>query len=69
MSVLFDKIKERVERSIAAREFPGCVVGVVSKGGEREIYPFGALTYEPSAPRVELERPTLHILEEFHHIC
>ena len=31
------------------------MVGVVSKGGEREIYPFGALTYEPSAPRVEKE--------------
>ena len=52
MSVLFDKIKERVERSIAAREFPGCVVGVVSRDGERAVYPFGHLTYDTNAVAV-----------------
>ena len=50
--MLFDKIKERVERSIAAREFPGCVVGVVSRDGERAVYPFGHLTYDTNAVAV-----------------
>ena len=28
--------------------FPGCVVGIVRKGGERKIFPFGHFTYEDS---------------------
>ena len=48
----YSKIKERVERGIAAREFPGCVVGVVSRDGERAVYPFGHLTYDTNAVAV-----------------
>ena len=32
--------------------FPGCVVGVVSSGGDREIFPFGRFTYESGSPEV-----------------
>lgn len=39
-------VSERTERAIAEKVFPGCVVGVVYTGGERDIQAFGCLTYE-----------------------
>ena len=39
-----DSIRERVERAIAERVFPGCVVGVI-KDGEASVLPFGTLSY------------------------
>ena len=46
------EIESRVQRAIAGNVFPGCVIGTVRKSGEREIFPFGHLTYEPDSPRV-----------------
>ena len=45
-------ITSRTEKAIQERVFPGCVVGIVRKNGEREILPFGHFTYENS-PAVE----------------
>ncbi|MDO8514169.1 MAG: serine hydrolase domain-containing protein [bacterium] len=45
-------IKVRVEKAIAEKVFPGCVLGIVRKNGEREIFPFGRFTYEPNSPAV-----------------
>lgn len=45
-------IASRTERAIKERVFPGCVVGIVRKSGEREILPFGHFMYENS-PAVE----------------
>ena len=47
-----NEIAERVERAIRERVFPGCVIGVVKKSVEREVLPFGHLTYDTNAPSV-----------------
>ncbi len=47
-----DEIANRVEEAIAEKVFPGCVVGVVKGSGERDVIPFGHLTYEANAPEV-----------------
>ncbi len=39
-------IAARANRAIGESVFPGCVVGVVTKNGERMILPFGRFTYE-----------------------
>ncbi|OGG50338.1 hypothetical protein A3C18_00205 [Candidatus Kaiserbacteria bacterium RIFCSPHIGHO2_02_FULL_54_11b] len=48
-----DEIKVRVERAIAEKVFPGCVVGTIRANSSREIRPFGAFTYEPNSQKVE----------------
>ncbi len=45
-------VKARAEKAIAEKVFPGCVVGVVKKSGEREVRSFGNLTYDTDAPAV-----------------
>ncbi|MBI2409603.1 beta-lactamase family protein [Candidatus Kaiserbacteria bacterium] len=47
-----DRIAEIAGAAIEGHTFPGCVVGVVRKDGERLILPFGHFTYEPSSPAV-----------------
>ncbi|PCI30327.1 hypothetical protein COB52_01680 [Candidatus Kaiserbacteria bacterium] len=42
--IAIDAIREKV--------FPGCVVGVVYKNGERKVLPFGSFTYEEGATSV-----------------
>lgn len=39
-------IRERATQAIANKTFPGCVIGIVNKKGERTILPFGNFTYE-----------------------
>ena len=43
-------IKVRAEKAIAEKVFPGCVIGVVKKSGEREVLPFGHFIYEADIP-------------------
>ncbi len=45
-------IKVRAEKAIAGEVFPGCVIGIVEKNGEREVLPFGRITYDTVAPTV-----------------
>lgn len=45
-------IRTRIHRAIDEKVFPGAVVGVVQRDGERTILPFGRLTYESDAPEV-----------------
>lgn len=47
-----DALRERANRAIAEKVFPGCCIGVVRKDGTREIFPFGRFTYENDAPEV-----------------
>ncbi|MDP3725152.1 MAG: serine hydrolase domain-containing protein [Nanoarchaeota archaeon] len=44
-----DRIKKRVCRAIHENIFPGCVVGVVRRDGERIVLPFGKFRYEENA--------------------
>lgn len=46
------QITQEAERAIQEKVFPGCVVGIVNKNGERQILPFGNFTYDPSSPTV-----------------
>ena len=39
------RILARVEKAIREKVFPGCVLGIVRKSGERNILPFGASIY------------------------
>ncbi len=45
-------IRERATKAIADKVFPGCVVGITNKTGERNILPFGNFTYETDASPV-----------------
>ena len=45
-------IIERVHRAIEERVFPGCVVGMVDREGERTVLPFGRFTYDSRSPTV-----------------
>ena len=47
-----ETMKERAERAIEEKVFPGCVVGVVRANGRREVLPFGRLTYDGASPGV-----------------
>ncbi len=46
------KIKARLEQGVYERVFPGAVVGVVEKSGERAIVAVGKFTYDSDAPSV-----------------
>lgn len=46
-------ILERVERAIQEKVFPGCVVGLVRKNGEQQVFPFGSFTYDADSPKVK----------------
>ncbi len=48
-----EAITTRVQQAIHEKVFPGCVVGVVKKDGERQILPFGNFTYDPGSPEVK----------------
>ena len=50
---MIDQIQERIKRAIQEKVFPGCVVGVVKKSGERTIIPLGNFTYEADSPEVK----------------
>lgn len=50
-----EKITSRLSQAIGARVFPGCVVGIVEKGGNRLIIPAGNFTYEPDSRRMETD--------------
>jgi serine-type D-Ala-D-Ala carboxypeptidase len=47
------QIISRLERALQEKVFPGCVLGIVSKNGERWVKAFGKLTYKSDAPLVE----------------
>lgn len=46
------KIAARAALAIEEKVFPGCVVGIVRASGERDVLPFGRLTYEEGSPEV-----------------
>src|SRR3989344_2761710 len=52
MSEISLRIAERAEKAIAQNVFPGCVVGLVEKGKQRTVLPFGAYTYDAGAAPV-----------------
>jgi len=45
-------IEKRLSRGIEERIFPGCVVGVISRDGEKDVVSMGRLTYEHDSPVV-----------------
>ncbi len=45
-------IKVRVDRAIAGKVFPGCVIGTIRANGTREICPFGRFAYDTDAQAV-----------------
>lgn len=50
MAQPFEKsIKNRIIQAIKDKIFPGCVVGIVRKNGQKIVIPFGKFTYEKSS--------------------
>ncbi len=47
------QITFRTTRAIQDHVFPGCVIGIVRKSGEKYIFPFGHFTYDQSSPLVK----------------
>ncbi len=43
-----DRISQAANKAIKDKTFPGCVVGIVNRKGERQILPFGNFTYDDS---------------------
>jgi CubicO group peptidase (beta-lactamase class C family) len=48
-----EDIATRSLQAIQGKLFPGCVVGIVWKSGERIVLPFGNFTYDARSPVVE----------------
>jgi len=48
-----DQITKSANQAIRDKVFPGCVVGIVNKNGERQVLPFGNFTYNQSSLRVK----------------
>lgn len=48
-----DEIRHAANQAIKDKTFPGCVVGIVKRSGERQVFPFGDFTYENSSPKVK----------------
>jgi CubicO group peptidase (beta-lactamase class C family) len=47
-----ESLKKAAESAISEKVTPGCVIGVVKKGGTRMVLPFGRFTYESDSPAV-----------------
>ncbi len=47
-----ERIQSAVVGAIERRAFPGCVIGVVRANGDRNVVPFGRLTYDTESPIV-----------------
>ncbi|PIR82404.1 hypothetical protein COU20_02680 [Candidatus Kaiserbacteria bacterium CG10_big_fil_rev_8_21_14_0_10_59_10] len=45
-------VRERAARTLAERVFPGCVVGIIKRTGERLVLPFGASLYGAGGEKV-----------------
>jgi len=52
---MHSEIQMRIGRAITEKVFPGCVVGVVQKSGDRQVLSFGRFTYEKNSPEVRDE--------------
>jgi len=48
-----NQIKSRLSQAVESRVFPGCVVGIVKKSGERTVIPFGNFTYDSGSRAME----------------
>ncbi len=48
-----NQITKEATMAIENKTFPGCVVGIVNKNGERQILPFGNFTYDQSSQSVK----------------
>ena len=48
-----EKLGNIVQTPIKEHIFPGCVIGVVTRNGERNIFPFGRFTFNSDAPEME----------------
>lgn len=46
-------LKDKISRAIEQKIFPGCVIGVVAKSGQRMIMPFGHFTYESDSNAIK----------------
>ncbi|OGG53032.1 hypothetical protein A3H16_01010 [Candidatus Kaiserbacteria bacterium RIFCSPLOWO2_12_FULL_53_8] len=49
---MLKEIALRVGRALDDKVFPGCVIGIVTKDGDRMVLPFGSFTYAPDAGEV-----------------
>ncbi|MDD4988956.1 MAG: serine hydrolase [Candidatus Pacebacteria bacterium] len=47
------KIIQRLEKAIAEKVFPGCILGIIWRDGFRKIFPVGNFTYEKDSPKVK----------------
>ena len=50
-----NQITKEASSAIENKVFPGCVVGVVNRNGERQILPFGNFTYDPISSVVKVD--------------
>ncbi len=53
VSIFKKKIKDKIATAIRNKLFPGCVVGIVKKNGERFIIPFGRFTYDNQSSSIQ----------------
>lgn len=52
---MVEAITERVNRALLEKVFPGCVIGVVTLHGGRQVLPFGNFTYDTDSLKVEVD--------------
>ncbi len=47
------KLNTLINKAIHNHTFPGCVIGVVTRNGIKQVLPFGRFTYETDSPEME----------------
>lgn len=48
-----NQITIETNKAIQGKVFPGCVIGIINKNGDRQILPFGKFTYDKSSQIVK----------------
>ena len=51
--IMIEKIRDRINKAILEKVFPGCVIGYTSPYSEQIVASFGRHTYAPSSPAME----------------
>ncbi len=51
--LMIQKLNTIITKAIHNHSFPGCVIGVVTRNGKKQILPFGRFTYEENSPEME----------------
>ena len=51
--VMKQKLQQIIQKAIRDTIFPGCVIGIVTRKGDKKILPYGRFTYDADSPEMK----------------